>query len=192
MIVVMTLCGEYGQVIDIVKHYIQRFSPRDQAKILGENATRFYHLSLVSCQHDYHSSISHSTSVIPNKHSTNNPHPPSSTPHLSLPRSHVPSSSPPPSLYTSPLSLSPTAAAASSASPRRCSPPAVAAASPSSNSPRHGPHAAAPPPSPPWGCNASATSHIPISPTSSPIFTSSCSIRFSRAARRSCRIAGVT
>ncbi|KAK8810033.1 hypothetical protein WA538_003585, partial [Blastocystis sp. DL] len=38
----MTLCGEYGQVIDIVRHYIQRFPPSDQAKILGENAVRFY------------------------------------------------------------------------------------------------------------------------------------------------------
>ena len=43
----MTLCGEYGQVIDIVRHYIQRFPPSDQAKILGENAVRFYHLCLV-------------------------------------------------------------------------------------------------------------------------------------------------
>lgn len=40
----MTLCGEYNQVVDIVKHYIQRFSPEDQAKVMGGNAIRFYHL----------------------------------------------------------------------------------------------------------------------------------------------------
>ena len=171
----MTLCGEYGQVIDIVRHYIQRFPPSVQANVLGANATRFYHLFPVF-----------------NKHSTDNPHPPSSTHHLCSTAPHVPSSSSPPSLYVSPLSPTATAAAASSAPPRRCSPPAVAAASPSSSSPRRGPRAAAPPPSPPWECNVSATSHRPLCPTSRPMFTSSCSIRFSRAARRSCSSAGVT
>ena len=36
----MTLCGEYGQVVDIVRKYIERFSEEDQAKIMGGNAIR--------------------------------------------------------------------------------------------------------------------------------------------------------
>ncbi len=40
----LTLCGEYCQVVDIVKHYIERFSVEDQAKVMGGNATRFYRL----------------------------------------------------------------------------------------------------------------------------------------------------
>lgn len=42
----MTLCGEYGQVVDIVKHYISKFSEEDQAKIMGDNAIRFYKLKV--------------------------------------------------------------------------------------------------------------------------------------------------
>ena len=40
----LTLCGEYCQVVDIVKHYIERFSVEDQAKVMGGNAIRFYRL----------------------------------------------------------------------------------------------------------------------------------------------------
>lgn len=42
----MTLCGEYGQVVDIVKHYISKFSEEDQAKVMGGNAIRFYKLKV--------------------------------------------------------------------------------------------------------------------------------------------------
>ncbi|CBK24596.2 uncharacterized protein [Blastocystis hominis] len=42
----MTLCGEYGQVVDIVKKYISKFSEADQAKIMGGNAIRFYKLKV--------------------------------------------------------------------------------------------------------------------------------------------------
>lgn len=43
----MTLCGEYGQVVDIVKKYIRKFSEEEQAMIMGGTAMRFYHLSLL-------------------------------------------------------------------------------------------------------------------------------------------------
>ena len=46
LFVVMTLCGEYGQVVDIVRKYIKRFSEEDQAKIMGGNAIRFYKLKM--------------------------------------------------------------------------------------------------------------------------------------------------
>ena len=42
----MTLCGEYGQVVNIVKKYISKFSEEDQAKIMGGNAIRFYKLKV--------------------------------------------------------------------------------------------------------------------------------------------------
>ncbi|OAO12577.1 amidohydrolase family protein [Blastocystis sp. ATCC 50177/Nand II] len=38
----MTLCGEYAQVLDIVKRYIARFSQEEQDMILGGNADHFY------------------------------------------------------------------------------------------------------------------------------------------------------
>lgn len=42
----MTLCAEYGQVVDIVKKYIQKYSEEEQAMVMGGTAMRFYHLSL--------------------------------------------------------------------------------------------------------------------------------------------------
>ena len=38
----MTLCGEYAQVLDIVKRYIARFSQEEQDMIQGGNADHFY------------------------------------------------------------------------------------------------------------------------------------------------------
>ncbi len=41
---VCLLAGSYGHVLQIVKEYIQRLSPVDQKKIMGENAVKFYKL----------------------------------------------------------------------------------------------------------------------------------------------------
>lgn len=38
----MTLCGEYAQVLDIVKHFISKYTQEEQDMILGGTANHFY------------------------------------------------------------------------------------------------------------------------------------------------------
>lgn len=44
--VVMTLCGEYPNVVNIVKKYIEKYTPEEQAMVMGGTAMKFYHLTL--------------------------------------------------------------------------------------------------------------------------------------------------
>ena len=44
--IVMTLCGEYPNVVNIVKKYILKFSQEEQDMVMGGTAMKFYHLTI--------------------------------------------------------------------------------------------------------------------------------------------------
>ena len=44
--IVMTLCGEYPNVVNIVKKYILKFSQEEQDMVMGGTAMKFYHLTV--------------------------------------------------------------------------------------------------------------------------------------------------